>query len=250
VRPLPPAAVERIRTYLLQTDRRLDATLVSVLAYAGLRPGEAIGLRWNDVGERTLLVERSVAFGQIKSTKTASIRSVKLLSPLKEDLLNWRTESKQAEDLDLIFPSPDGSTWNADRAPNWRNRAFAEAAEHAEVAHARPYDLRHSFVSLLIAQGTTVVEVARQAGHAPTMTLSTYAHLFDELDEGDHRPAADQIWEARSAQTCPKVSVLCPRAESPQAPVTRKARFRGASAEPSHGLEPWTPSLPWKCSTN
>jgi hypothetical protein len=45
------------------------------------------------------------------------------------------------------------------------------------------------------------------------MTLSTYAHLFDELDEGDHRSAADQIWEARGDQMRPKVSVLCPPAE-------------------------------------
>jgi integrase len=247
VRPLVPQSVEQMRAYLLDTDRRLDATLVSVLAYAGLRPGEAIGLRWHDLGERTLLIERSVAFGQFKSTKTASTRSVRLLAPLKEDLLNWRAHTSRGKDLDLIFPAPDGSPWNDDRVRNWRKREFAE---HAGVAHARPYDLRHSFVSLLIAQGATVVEVARQAGHAPTMTLSTYAHLFDELDEADHRPAADQIWEARGAQTFPEVSVLCPPPEPPQAPLTRKARIRGASAEPSHGLEPWTPSLPWKCSTS
>jgi integrase len=81
--PAPPAAVERIRAYLLQTDRQFDATLVSVLAYAGLQPGEAIGLRWHDLGERTLLVEHSVAFGQIESTKTARTRSIRLLPPLR-----------------------------------------------------------------------------------------------------------------------------------------------------------------------
>ena len=80
VRPLPPRAIEAMRTYLLTTDRQSDATLVAILAYAGLRPGEAIGLRWHDVGERTLLVERSVAFGQLKSTKTSSTRSVRLLA--------------------------------------------------------------------------------------------------------------------------------------------------------------------------
>ncbi len=41
-----------------------------------------------------------------------------------------------------------------------------------------------SFVSLLIAQGATVVEVARQVGHAPTMTLSTNAHVFEEFAGG------------------------------------------------------------------
>ena len=94
VRPLPPRTIEAMRTYLLTTDRQLDATLVSILAYGGLRPGEAIGLRWHDVGERTLLVERSVAFGQLKSTKTSSTRSVRLLGPLMDDLNAWRARDR------------------------------------------------------------------------------------------------------------------------------------------------------------
>ncbi len=156
-----------MRAYLLSTDRHLDATLVSVLAYAGLRPGEAIGLRWHDIGERTILVERSVAFGQLKSTKTSSTRSVRLLGPLKDDLRAWRDQASRTAETDLVFPAPDGSPWNANRARNWRKRAFAEAAAHAGVPPARPYDLRHSYVSLLIAQGATVVEVARQARTRP-----------------------------------------------------------------------------------
>lgn len=111
---------------------------------------------------------------------------------------------------DLIFPAPDGSPWDADRARNWRKRAFAEAAEAAGVPKARPYDLRHSFVSLLIAQGASVVEVARQTGHAPTMTLDTHAHLFDELDGNQGASAEDLIRAARTQTASPEVSVLCP----------------------------------------
>ncbi len=50
VTPASPVSVEAIRLALLQRERVRDATLVSVLAYAGLRPGEALGLRWTDVG--------------------------------------------------------------------------------------------------------------------------------------------------------------------------------------------------------
>jgi len=250
VRPLPPRTIEAMRAYLLATDRRLDATLVSVLAYAGLRPGEAIGLRWHDVGERTLLVERSVAFGQLKSTKTASTRSVRLIGPLKDDLSSWREQAARTTEVDLIFPAPDWSPWNADRARNWRKRTFAEAADAAGAPTARPYDLRHSYVSLLIAQGATVVEVARQAGHAPTMTLSTYAHLFDELDGADHRPAEEQIRAARLANVSPEVSVLCPRSGRDSDPDEEKAPITRASTEPTPGFEPGTPSLRVKCSTS
>ena len=242
VRPLPPKTIEVMRTYLLATDRQADATLISVLAYAGLRPGEAIGLRWHDLGQRTLLVERSVAFGQLKSTKTASTRTVRLLAPLADDLHAWQRATDRDAETDLIFPAPDGSPWNADRARNWRKRTFADAADAAGVPNARPYDLRHSYVSLLIAQGATVVEVARQAGHAPTMTLSTYAHLYDEDDGADHRPADDQIRAARLAIVSPEVSVLCPRPGHELTPDPEKHRISRDSAKPTPGFEPGTPS--------
>ena len=50
--------------------------------------------------------------------------------------------------------------------------------------------------SLLIHEGRNVVDVARQAGHAPTMTLNTYAHVFDEFDLAE-RISAELAWAAR-----------------------------------------------------
>jgi integrase len=66
VRPLAAQTVEAIRR---QVSLR-DATLVSVLAYAGLRPGEALGLRRSSVRKRTLMIQCSVSYGREKSTKT------------------------------------------------------------------------------------------------------------------------------------------------------------------------------------
>ena len=82
---------------------------------------------------------------------------------------------------------------------NWRRRVYAPAAEAAGVEQARPYDLRHSFVSLLIAEGHNVVEVARQAGHSPKMALDTYAHVFEEFDPTERVDAANRIRKAREA---------------------------------------------------
>jgi len=67
VRPVAPAQVEAMRAFLLvggSENPHRDACLVSVLAYAGLRPGEALGLRWGDLGEKTILVQRSVSVGE------------------------------------------------------------------------------------------------------------------------------------------------------------------------------------------
>lgn len=55
--PIWPPTVERIRKALGQRD----ALIVSVLAYAGLRPGELLALRWADVREDTIVVERAVS---------------------------------------------------------------------------------------------------------------------------------------------------------------------------------------------
>ncbi len=140
----------------------------------------------------------------------------------------WRNATACNAPTDLVFPSPDGSPWNADRARNWRKHRFREAATAAGVQDTRPYDLRHGFVSLLIAQGATVVEVARQAGHAPTMTLGTYAHLFDEFDGAERRSAEDLIREARNHFMSPEVRFVSappPRAEPSD---TKSLEIRGA----------------------
>jgi integrase len=90
VRPLTPLQVERVRAHLLDGARVRDAALVSVLAYAGLRPGEALALTWGHIRERAILVERAVALGDLKTTKTARTRTVRLLAPLASDLREWR----------------------------------------------------------------------------------------------------------------------------------------------------------------
>jgi integrase len=71
VRPLAPVTVEAMRRWLIDRKRERDAVLLCVLAYAGVRPSEALALTFGDVGERTLLVERSLGpDGSLRRTKT------------------------------------------------------------------------------------------------------------------------------------------------------------------------------------
>jgi integrase len=190
-----PDAVERLRREL-PTDR--DAALVSVLAYAGLRPGEALALQWGDIGERTILVERAVSYGEMKSTKTRATRSVRIVAPLKAELAELRMRHGRPDDEEIVFPAHDGKPWHDDDWKNWRRRVFDPAVDKAGLGHVRPYDLRHSYVSLLIAEGRSIVDVARQAGHSATMALDTYGHVFDELDGTERISAEDAIREARA----------------------------------------------------
>ena len=138
---------------------------ISVLAYAGLRPGEALALQWGDIREQTILVERAVSLGEEKDTKTAAHRTVRLLAPLAADLKQWRLRCGRPSARRLVFPSAAGTSWSQPAYQLWRRRAFRRALDGAGVEHARPYDLRHSFASLLLHEGRSVIYVARQLGH-------------------------------------------------------------------------------------
>jgi integrase len=186
VRPLPPARVEQLRQALAPRD----ATIVSVLAYAGLRPGELRTMRWRHVGERTLLVN---------AEKTGARRNVRLLDPLRRDLLEWRATVDDGGEEILVFAAADSGEWSANAFEKWRHRVFTPALHSIGIERGRPYDLRHSFASLLLHEGRSVIYVARQLGHGAELTMRTYGHVIEELEDRPQLPAEDAIREAREA---------------------------------------------------
>jgi integrase len=198
VRPLSPGRIEAMRQPMLREGRLLDATLISVLAYAGVRPQEARALQWGDIGPRTMRIERAAAGAAVKSTKTGKIRTVAVLPPLANDLRAWREASGCPDDSALVFPTKVGTLWTDDDWRNWRKRVYGPAVEAIGLAGSRPYDLRHSFASLLIHAGASVVEVARQMGNAPSVTLDVYGHVFGDRDSSVTVTPAEAIEGARS----------------------------------------------------
>jgi len=248
--PPSPVVVERMRAQLRADGRLRDAALVAVLAYAGLRPQEALALPWRNVRDRTLLIDRAQCDEGVKGTTTGRTRSVRLLAPLAADLAEWRLASGRPVGDELVFPTPGGELWRAHDWRNWRRRVFDPLAAAVGATRMRPYDLRHAFCSLLIGEGMSVVEVARQAGHAPTMTLDTYAHVMADLDGADRVSAQALIRAAREAEVSGKCPPEAARPTHGTAAPAGSAAFAGLLREPSSGLEPETPSLPWKCSTN
>ncbi len=204
--PLSPLMVERIRAHMLgawssegrgagrSADdlrwwRERNSTMLSLLAYAGLRPSEDRGLRWGDVRGRTL---------HVVATKTGRVRAVELLGPLAQDLAEWRLMCGRPGGGELIVPTTDGDEWRRYDWQNWRRRVWRPAAMAAGVTgDLRPYRLRGSFVSLLLWEGMALTEVAEQAGHSVATLARYYAGVIKELKGLPRVPAAEAIRQAR-----------------------------------------------------
>lgn len=123
---------------------------------------------------------------------------MRLLPQLAADLREWRLRSGRPSDSARIFSSANGTAWSQPAYQSWRRRAFRRALDGAGVEHARPYDLRHLFASLLLHEGRSVIYVARQLGHDARLTLSTYGHVMDEFEDAPRLDAQTAIASAQS----------------------------------------------------
>jgi hypothetical protein len=109
----------------------------------------------------------------------------------------WRLASGRPDDGALVFPGIDGRTGTREAWKSWTRRTWAEAWKAASTGRGertpRVYDLRHSFVSLLLAEGRAIHYVAAQACHDAQFTLSTFGHLLAEYADGDRIDAEEEI---------------------------------------------------------
>lgn len=186
---------------------RRDAVLLLALADAGLRPGEALALQWEDfdASDRTLRIERAVSRRQVKATKTEETRYVDLTARLADALTAWQATCEAEalaaarDPLPWVFPSASGGLLDAKKVA----RLFRGLVKQAGLPRFRLYDLRHTFATHLLEAGSPITYVAAQLGHSkPTTTLAFYAHWLPRGDKAyiDRLEAARQA--ARPAPAC------------------------------------------------
>jgi integrase len=159
--------------------------LVLVLAFCGIRWGEAAALRVKrvDTFRRRLSVAESVTevsgrlvWGTPKSHAARSVPMPRFLAELLTELV----AGKAADDL--VF-----KTWRgkALRNLNFRRDVFDRAAEDANLKGLTPHELRHTAASLAVSAGANVKAVQKMLGHASAaMTLDVYSGLFDDDLDG------------------------------------------------------------------
>jgi integrase len=188
MRILDREGIARLLNATAPTYRPLLATAV----FTGLRLGELLGLTWADLDLNAGLVrvrKQLDRTGKRVSPKTPwAVREIELMPALVQALRVHREQRFAigwASPEDFVFGTGHGTPLH------YRNvvrRGLDAAVNRAGLdggGRLRFHDLRHTFASLLIAEGVDVVFVSRKLGHASVKTtLDVYVHLFDAVTHG------------------------------------------------------------------
>lgn len=194
VAKLPLPRIERREMRFLTSDELLklgDAmddryrAFVLLGGFGGLRLGEMLGLRWGrvdllrrriDVAETLVDIAGHITFGPPKTR--AAVRSVPIPRFVSDELARLATANVGADQL--VFHSPEGMPV---RATLFRRRFWAPAVQEAGLSPLRIHDLRHTAVSLWIADCANPKQVAVMAGHTSvSVVFDRYGHLYPHQD--------------------------------------------------------------------
>lgn len=172
----------------------------TLLLTTGMRPGEALALRWCDVdlNSGAIAITRALSGRgkdyRFEEPKTPMSRRRVPLPKSVTELLAAKKERRQKSagedliELELVFQTESGKPLDL---ANLNKRFFKPILKAAKLpADVRIYDLRHTCATMLLEAGTNPKIVSERLGHASTtLTLDTYSHVLPDMQ----RAATDQI---------------------------------------------------------
>ena len=175
-------------------------------AMTGMRRGEVLGLRWQDVdfANETLSIQQSLISVeyqlQFTTPKTRRARRVVALDERTLMVLKGHRKSQIEETLrfqtpdlghNLVFRKWDGEPIH----PDAFSKAFNKKVAATEVPRIRFHDLRHTHATLLLQAGTNPKVVSERLGHSTvSITLDTYSHVIPSLQEDAARRASELVF--------------------------------------------------------
>jgi integrase len=204
IRPLTPEQAKTL--FEAAKGDRLEALYVLAVT-TGLRQGELLGLKWDDVDMEagTLQVRRTLTTAKggpvLSAPKTKGSRRTVKISPTALEALRSHL-ARQLEEIDrvgslwrengLVFASEVGEPL---RRQHVTSRRFKPLLELARLPQIRFHDLRHTCATLLLSENVNPKVVSEMLGHATiAITLDTYSHVLPTMQES----AATAMEEALS----------------------------------------------------
>jgi integrase len=165
-------------------DRGLtERVLYLTAAMTGLRRGELLALRWQDIdwSAGVVRVRRNYTRGQFGSPKSRrSSRAVPLAQRVRDELRTHYERSRFQAAPDLVFPHPElGVVLD----PAKLRKRFQTAARRAGLRPVRFHDLRHTFGTRMAAAGAPLRWIQEWLGHSDYRTTSLYADYAPDLSQ-------------------------------------------------------------------
>lgn len=204
-------APEQVGQFLDAIQGERLAAYFHLVAYAGLRRGEGLGLRWADldldnsrmyVRQQVVQVGQSVQFGPPKTKKgerqvPLDAGTVAVLRAHERDLRAIRKDVGLGYNrLGLVFTTEAGDVIT----PQVVTKTFRRLAVRAGLPVIRLHDLRHSCAALHLQAGTPMKVVSELLGHSSiTITMDTYTHVSPAVATAAVNNAAALIPRATAA---------------------------------------------------
>ncbi|CAD7287775.1 Putative defective protein IntQ [Campylobacter majalis] len=165
---------------VLKTANKDFANVLKVAFFTGMRTGELIALRWENIDfkKETIRIDKSIRQGQIQPPKTQnSIRTIPMLPCVKEALLAL----KQGNNSEWVFAGLNGSHLYE---PKSLSKKWANTLKKAGLAHRVFYQTRHTFASIMISKGEDVLWVSQTMGHSDAViTFKRYAKSVENTKQ-------------------------------------------------------------------
>lgn len=156
-----------------------DAYLFYLTAFeTGMRTGEILGLKWEDITKGTITLSRAMVRRRITKLKTYKVRSVFLSDRLARELAEQpgRFAGGFVFRNKLGGPCLDADTFN---------RAWKAALKKCRMTYRRSYTCRHTRASEMLMAGVEPAFAAKQLGHTTEMFLNTYADWISGVKDQD-----------------------------------------------------------------
>ncbi len=189
---LTPLKIEEVRRLLKTYQGTFLSARLHIALVCGLRQGEALGLRWQDLdleaGTLTVSTQIQVIEGESRFTRLKTNRSYRTLVLTAETIDSLRIHqglindqkaqhSNSWNELDLVFPDLHG----APRSSHTDYNDWQKALKLCGIPHHRLHDARHTAATLLYSQGVGIETISRTLGHSSSaITSRLYVHTSEE----------------------------------------------------------------------